>query len=355
MGNPFKRITNFAMNPFDVMGTDAAGKAAQQGQAGALAAQERMFDKQMELFKEERGISRDAINRGYDAALSTGRVAADKRVEMMGQGLRAFDPYVSAGAGGLSSLQQLLSSPMEVDVTQDPGYQFRMREGEQALQRRQAAAGTAYGGGALKELAKYSQGLASQEYGAAWNRGMAERQQRLSSLSDLASMGMSAAGTQANIYGQQAANIWDPSQYHIGRAQSLAGLSQQYTGQAAGALGNLGAAQSQYWQNIGAIGAQRATAPFQNLLSLGQAAGGAMEGIGAIMMASDRRLKNNIVKVDTFNGMNVYDFNYIWDDSTTYRGLMAQEVQKVIPEAVEYRGDFMVVNYSKVMETINGY
>ena len=52
---------------------------------------------------------------------------------------------------------------------------------------------------------------------------------------------------------------------------------------------------------------------------------------------SDKRLKDNIQKVGKLdNGLSVYIFTYKGDKSNTYHmGVMAQDVQSVIPEAVE--------------------
>jgi hypothetical protein len=56
----------------------------------------------------------------------------------------------------------------------DPGYAFRKSEGEKALQAKQLASGNFFSGGALKEATDFNSGLASQEYGNAFNRYMAK-------------------------------------------------------------------------------------------------------------------------------------------------------------------------------------
>jgi hypothetical protein len=56
------------------------------------------------------------------------------------------------------------------DFEADPGYQFRMDEAMKALNRRAAAQGMTNSGSTLKELARFGQNLASQEYGNAYNR-----------------------------------------------------------------------------------------------------------------------------------------------------------------------------------------
>ena len=62
---------------------------------------------------------------------------------------------------------------------------------------------------------------------------------------------------------------------------------------------------------------------------------------------SDRRLKENIELVgkDHRTGLNLYEFNYI-DDDTRWRGVMADEVESINPDAVAYDDlGFASVNY----------
>ena len=58
------------------------------------------------------------------------------------------------------------------------------------------------------------------------------------------------------------------------------------------------------------------------------------------MIVSDERLKENIkpAGVDELTGLNLYDFNYIWAGSKRFRGVMAQEVMDLYPEAVYTSG-----------------
>lgn len=58
----------------------------------------------------------------------------------------------------------------------DPGYQFRQQEGEAALQRAAAAGGNLNSGRAAKDLASYNSGLASQEFGNAYQRNLSDYQ-----------------------------------------------------------------------------------------------------------------------------------------------------------------------------------
>ena len=59
---------------------------------------------------------------------------------------------------------------------------------------------------------------------------------------------------------------------------------------------------------------------------------------------SDVRAKENIEHVDTVEGVNVYEFDYI-DEPGRYRGVMAQEVLETHPEAIRWRDGLMAVDY----------
>jgi Chaperone of endosialidase/SLBB domain len=67
------------------------------------------------------------------------------------------------------------------------------------------------------------------------------------------------------------------------------------------------------------------------------------------VIVSDIRLKRDIVKLAYLdNGLGLYRYRYNWSDQV-YVGVMAQEVEKVAPEAV-VRGDdgYLRVNYDKI-------
>jgi len=78
---------------------------------------------------------------------------------------------------------------------------------------------------------------------------------------------------------------------------------------------------------------------------LGSIAGGAAgTGTGGIFGFSDIRLKSNIVKVgDHPKGFGIYEYDIF---GRRERGVMAQEVEKIIPEAVlEHSNGYKMVNY----------
>jgi len=73
-------------------------------------------------------------------------------------------------------------------------------------------------------------------------------------------------------------------------------------------------------------------------------------GLGSLAAFSDIRLKENIepAGVDAVTGLNLYDFNYKWNPKR-FRGVMAQEVKEMYPEAVYTSGaGWMAVYYDRL-------
>ncbi len=60
---------------------------------------------------------------------------------------------------------------------------------------------------------------------------------------------------------------------------------------------------------------------------------------------SDARLKENIIPIGTFNGFAWYRYNFITDPSVERIGVLAQEVEKIMPEAVQMENGIRRVNY----------
>ena len=95
----------------------------------------------------------------------------------------------------------------EKDLQMDPGYGFRLREGEKALERMQSARGNLLSGGAIKAGQRYSQDLASSEYMNAFNRAQAQLGTRLGTLGSLYGAGQAATQQVANQAGQYGENV----------------------------------------------------------------------------------------------------------------------------------------------------
>lgn len=76
--------------------------------------------------------------------------------------------------------------------------------------------------------------------------------------------------------------------------------------------------------------------------------GGAGISAAPFFLASDRRLKKNIRLIGKTNkGFNWYAFDYVWGQPS--HGVMADEIEKVMPEAVGERLGYKMVNYAMVL------
>ena len=67
-------------------------------------------------------------------------------------------------------------APTAAEAAQDPGYQFRLEEGQRALQQSAAAKGMLRTGNTWKDLQRYGQGMATAEYDKVYGRRMGEHQ-----------------------------------------------------------------------------------------------------------------------------------------------------------------------------------
>lgn len=78
------------------------------------------------------------------------------------------------------------------DFQADPGYQFRLGEGQKQIESSAAARGGLLSGAAAKALTKYNQNFASNEYGNAFNRFQTQQGNRRNMLATLAGIGQNA-------------------------------------------------------------------------------------------------------------------------------------------------------------------
>ncbi len=206
-----------------------------------------------------------------------------------------LDPYLQAGQQGISSLSSMLQPGGELtrqfsysptDLQNDPGYQFQLQQGSQALARQSASQGQSLGGGEKAALAQYSQGLADTTYNNAYNRALTtfqtNRQNTLQPLNTLINAGQNATGQFNNAsqnYGSQTSqNLIGGAQY-----QSNVGLNTQQ--EVAGLLQNIGAykaggslAQGKLWAPIAGAASGAALGGFTGAAGGAGGFGGALTG-----------------------------------------------------------------------------
>lgn len=118
-------------------------------------------------------------------------------------------PWLTTGKDALGKLSDLTKDGSDYmrgfnlsDFQADPGYQFRMDEGQKALERSAAANGNLNSGATLKALSRYGQDYASNEYNNAYNRWNNDHATTWNRLSSLAGMGQTQSAQLGN-WGQQ--------------------------------------------------------------------------------------------------------------------------------------------------------
>tara|TARA_R110000850_G_C9996087_1_gene467981 strand:+ start:28283 stop:29293 length:1011 start_codon:yes stop_codon:yes gene_type:complete len=196
-------------------------------------------------------------------------------------------------AGFGSAFQQFVDSP---------GQQFLRQRQEKSLLRNSGAIGGLGGGNVRTALQDQAFGRSATQLGDFQNR-----------LAGISGMGQQATQTGAQL-GQQSANNISSLAQNTGQAQS--------SGILAGQQANAGTASS--------------------LIGLGS------------MLFSDARLKDNLVKVGEMeSGLNIY--TWTWNDlakdivgEQPEFGVIAQEAEKLFPNAVSEENGYLHVNYAEL-------
>lgn len=169
----------------------------------------------------------DAAGDAADKQAAAADRATQLQRDMYNQTRADQEPWRLAGASALSGLQD---SDFQRDFTMndfnaDPGYNFRMQQGQQALERSRAAKGFLNSGGALKAISRYGQDYASGEYGNAYNRFNADRDRRFGRLSQIAGIGQTANAA-VGAAGQNYADNSGSIGLGAAKAQGAAGIAQ---------------------------------------------------------------------------------------------------------------------------------
>lgn len=140
-------------------GASKAAKAQSQAAAQQQALEKEMFERQIELQEPFRQIGLQNLN----------RLAA-----LYGEG----GAYARA--------------PTAEEIQFDPGYAFRLAEGQKALERSAAARGGLLSGSMLKGAQRYGQEMGSQEFANAYARAMQQRANLTNVLSGMGAYGPAA-------------------------------------------------------------------------------------------------------------------------------------------------------------------
>lgn len=157
-------------------------------------------------------------------------------------------PYRDAGYAALSTLGGSTAPGGEFnrgfkmsDYTTDPGYQFRLEQGEQGINRAATASGSRYSGATLKALSRFNSNQASQEFGNSFNRYQTDIGNRFGRLASMAGIGQTATN-QTAVAGQAAASGQAQTIQNAGaaRASGYVGTANAINGTIGGLVNNYG-------------------------------------------------------------------------------------------------------------------
>jgi hypothetical protein len=250
-----------------IVGSRAAGKAA---------------DTQAAAADRVAGMATDATKAAQQGMTTAVGDANGTLLDAYQQQLSNLSPYLQAGGQGLAQLAAGLApggsllKPFDAStVKTDPGFDFRLSEGQKAIERSAAARGGATGGAAGKALTRYAQDYSSNEYNNAYNRAFSTYEtdqgnafNRLAALAGIGQNAVSGANSAAGAWGSgTSANTIGGAQYNgtIGlQGTELAGNA-ILGGANARASGYMGGANA--WSNaLSGIGnaAQTAGAQYQD-------------------------------------------------------------------------------------------
>ena len=189
------------------IGSQAAKQAAQQ-QADAARYS---ADLQMQQFQTTNKQQAPVRAAGYGALNTLGSLGSGTYGMYDAEG----NP-TGTGVGSGYFTQQY--TPEEFAKGQDPGYQFRLSQGQEATNRMANMGGGMISGNALKGQEDYTQGLASTEFTNAFNRFQTGRTNIYNTLAGIAGLGQQSLNTTANAGATAAGNA--------GQAIQAAGAAQ---------------------------------------------------------------------------------------------------------------------------------
>jgi len=235
---PFAFIIPAALG---LIGASQQSSAAQSAANTSAAAGDRAAAIQKEIADQQVALQREQFNRQIELQQPWRQAGTNALAQMQG-GAFAQPEAFRFGAG---------------DYQDDPGYAFRLAEGQKLLDRTAAREGRIFSGSALKAATRYGQEMGSQEYSNAYNRAL--------------------TGYNANVA---------RSDTGYNRLASLAGVGQTATGQLGAAGQNMASgisnALGSYGTSAGNIAMGQGADQGNALLAGAQARTSAYQGIGSL-------------------------------------------------------------------------
>ena len=182
-----------------------------------------------------------------DAARDAANTSAGIQRYMFDQSREDMEPWRQTGQGALYKMSDLMGMPVEgqekspqygsfmdyfgaEDFQKDPGYDFRLAEGQKAIDRSAASRGNLFSGATGKALTQYGQDYGSNEFMNAYNRWNQDRERQYNRLAGLSGTGQTSAqqiGQCGMNTGQNIGNAYQTGIQNAGaaRASGYAGVA----------------------------------------------------------------------------------------------------------------------------------
>lgn len=279
----------------------AQQQAAQQSGMLGLIAQQQAQEQARQMAEKGAAAGREYYDKGRADLLAQGKLGAETAREFYGQGVGFQEPSMAAGnlatnrmldilglsgntgAQGYNSYNQPFTAE-DFNTFKDPGYNFRVQQGQQAMLNAARGGGLAGSGAALKAATKYGQEMGSQEFQNAYTRATQAAESSRTALLPLMAQGLTASQTASQLAGTTGGQL---SGNQFGLGTNLGSLASNtgntIAGAYTGAIPTMAALTSAnpYGQAMENVGQARASGYVGGASALGQA----LQGPANAMMA----------------------------------------------------------------------
>lgn len=144
-------------------------------------------------------MGNQAAGDAADLNAAATREALDFQREVHQQNRADLAPFREVGQRAIGTLEEEIDPLTRQFTTEDfeaaPGFEFRQGQGEQAINRAAAARGGFSSPSTVKDLLRFNQGLASDEFGNSFNRFQVGQGNRFNRLAALSGIGQTAVNT----------------------------------------------------------------------------------------------------------------------------------------------------------------
>jgi len=178
-------------------------------------------------------VSTNNTNKAISAQTNAANNADATQMAMYNQNRTDNMPMMDARNKAMSQLGDLTGQGFQYDKYADPGFQFQMQQGQDAINRQTANRGGMLAGSTLGSLENYAQGLGNSAYTGAFNRYQAN----IGNLMSIAGLGQNA-GAQVGQSGMNAANNISNNTMNAANGQAAGYLAN--SNMMTGTLNNLG-------------------------------------------------------------------------------------------------------------------